>query len=92
MERYHWVFTKSLDPKTNWYAFNNSLDGYQPNRNQEQNVNNFKKLAGDVRQSEACMKICLRQRWNSDSGARRSDVVALVASTFAVLTIALQGV
>ena len=29
--------------------FNDSLDGYQPNRTQEQNIA-FKKLAGDVRQ------------------------------------------
>ena len=33
-----------------WLKSNNSLDGQQPNRNQEQNVV-FKKLAGDVRQS-----------------------------------------
>ena len=48
MKRYHRVFARTLDSKTNWYAFNDSLDGYQPNRNQQQNIA-FKKLAGDVR-------------------------------------------
>ena len=32
------VFAKILDPKTNWYAFNDSLHGYQPNRNQQQKL------------------------------------------------------
>ena len=49
MKRYHRVFPKALDQKTNWYAFNDPLDGYQANGNQEQNIV-FKKLAGDVRQ------------------------------------------
>ena len=48
MKRYLRVFAKILDPKTNWYAFNDSLHGYQPNRNQQTEVA-FKKLAGDVR-------------------------------------------
>ena len=47
--RYHRVFAKALDQKKNWYAFKDSLDSYQVNRNQEQNIV-FKKLAGDVRQ------------------------------------------
>jgi hypothetical protein len=38
MKRYHRVFARTLDPKTNWYAFNDSLHGYQPNRNQQQNI------------------------------------------------------
>ncbi|CAB4029657.1 Hypothetical predicted protein, partial [Paramuricea clavata] len=39
---------------TNWCAFSDSLHGYQPNRNQEQNIA-FKKLAGDVRNSSSKM-------------------------------------
>lgn len=92
MKRYHRVFAKALDQKTNWYAFNDSLDGYQANRNQEQNIV-FKKLAGDVRQLK------LEDVYSSDgnpapfnwfdSGTRRrGDVV--VVSTFAVLTMTLR--
>ena len=50
MKRYHRVFARTHDPKTNWYAFNGSLHGYQPNRNQQQNIA-FKKLAGEVNSS-----------------------------------------
>ena len=35
MKRYRRVFARTLDPKTNWYAFNDSLHGYQPNRNKQ---------------------------------------------------------
>ena len=38
MKRYLRVVAKILDPKTNWYAFNDSLHGYQPNRNQQQKL------------------------------------------------------
>ena len=86
MKRYHRVFATTLDPKTNWYVFNDSLDGYQPNRTQEQNIA-FKKLAGDVRQ------LRLKDVYGSDgnlapfdwfdSGTRRrTDVVAV--STFGI--------
>jgi hypothetical protein len=64
MKRYHRLFARTLDPKTNWYAFNDSARLYQPKRNQQQNIA-FKKLApGDVCRITQARR-CLRQRWKS---------------------------
>lgn len=92
MKRYHRVFAKTLDPNTNWYAFKHSLDGYQPNRNQEQNIA-FKKLAGDIRQ----LKVedvygsdgnLAPFNWFDSGTRRRSEVVAV--STFGILAMTLR--
>jgi hypothetical protein len=54
--RYHSVFARILDPKTNWYAFNGS-NRIETNNSCVQQIGGKRSITQDRR--------CLRQRWKS---------------------------